>query len=622
MLLATPERPRHKGCSFPWAAFFSDGRHFSDERVQVTNDNATVTVDFRFLRARDDRAAATWVQKSDQEQLKDRLLWVVGEPGPIEGLAREFARSEHMVKRYGGRRESLTKEKARLLLEEEARFEELEKKVLTAVGDAFLDGKLFFRGQPLEPRTLGSAFAGVLVAAAQRILPALYPLLHRDRGDADASWDSSSRSSSPARPTSSWSPASGSCRSTRASTSPPAPAPSPRASSSSSRRRRGRAARPSSRTSVGRPTATRWTWSGPASPACSGPARSASGPDGQPEITSINDPGTRDLFRLDRDLRNADIFPAREGEITARDKVAIRNFFKNHLDLDLQPRQRRLRRRRLPAVPGAPRAAAGGRGALRPAPGPPAAPGCAPEAREGARGLPPLAAGGGDGHRGEEAPRRAVRRARAARHLPQRADRGLDPRRRRRRRDPRRPARAAPAGRSRWPALEPAAERLVAQLEAERPWRSIASVAAEVAQLEERYVEVRRSLLNRQNKEAEGARGRVKARTGFEKLAADQAHGVLRPIAEALFDTTPEAVAPSLSDMQARFPQRLAAGEEAANERLDELLSKLEQGQVVKVEVGLRGREIRSRDELKRVLDELEERIGPQLDKGARIRLV
>ena len=74
--------------------------------------------------------------------------------------------------------------------------------------------------------------------------------------------------------------------------------------------------------------------------------------------------------------------------------------------------------------------------------------------------------------------------------------------------------------------------------------------------------------------------------------------------------------------MQARFPQRLAAGEEAANERLDELLSKLEQGQVVKVEVGLRGREIKSRDELKRVLDELEERIGPQLDKGARIRLV
>src|SRR3990172_11544758 len=59
-------------------------------------------------------------------------------------------------------------------------------------------------------------------------------------------------------------------------------------------------------------------------------------PEGQSEITSINDPGTRDFFRLDRELRNADIFPARDGEISARDRVAIRKFFKKHLDLDLE----------------------------------------------------------------------------------------------------------------------------------------------------------------------------------------------------------------------------------------------------------------------------------------------
>jgi translation initiation factor IF-3 len=81
-------------------------------------------------------------------------------------------------------------------------------------------------------------------------------------------------------------------------------------------------------------------------------------------------------------------------------------------------------------------------------------------------------------------------------------------------------------------------------------------------------------------------------------------------------------VAPSLAELQVRFPPRLVAGEEAANDRLDELLSELTKGQVVKVEVGLRGREIKDRAELKRTLDELEERLGAQLDKGARIRLV
>ena len=469
VLLATPERPRHKGCSFPWAAFFSDGRHFSDERVQGTNDNAAVTVDFRFLRSRDDRAAAAWIQKSDQEQLKDRLLWVVGEPGQIEGLAREFARSEHMIKRYGGRRESLTKEKARLLLEEEARFEELEKKVLSAVGDAFLDGKLFFRGQPLEPRTLGSAFAGVLVAAAQRILPALYPffteiavtptelgqLLEKQLAGPSNKFMESGL---------------GICRSTRASTSPPAPAPSRPASSSSSRRRRGRAAPRSSRTSADRPMDTRSTWSGPASPACSAPERSGSGPTVSPRsppsttrarATSSGWIGTSATptsslpgrGRSRRATRSPSAISSRTTSTSTSSRTTT------PLPTPSTSSSRRAAsvcgrwRRSTTASQDARRSRLRSRG------------------WEGPRGLPPLAAGGGDGHCGEEAPRRAVRRARAARHLPQRADRGLDPRRRRRRREPRRPA--SPSFRQAEVARRPGARRGAAR----RPARGRAPVA-------------------------------------------------------------------------------------------------------------------------------------------------
>ncbi len=619
-LLGTPERPRHKGCSFPWAAFYSDGRHLSDERVQGTNDNAAVTVDFRFLRARDDRAASTWIQKSDQEPLKDRLIWLVGEPGPIEGLAREFARSEHMVKRYGGRRESLTKEKGRLLLEEEARFEGLEKNVLRAVADAFLDGKMFFRAQPLEPRTLGSAFAGALLAAAQRILPALYPFF------TDIAVTSTELGQllekQLAGPSNKFMESGLGILSLDAGKYVP--------SCSGTEPSRILKFIEESKGTSGAAIISHFGGPPNGYPvdvvrAClAGLLRAGKTrirPDGQPEITSINDPGTRDLFRLDRELRNSDIFPAGDGKVTARDRVAIRTFFKNHIDLDLQPdndtfadavfQQFPARRERLREV----------EALYDRLPGRPQLPGALlklGKALEDCRrsrqveetviavkknlatlsdGLEQLAI-----FRTEltENAIGAVAEAAAIRDVQLAQLRQAE----------------SMAG------LEQATERLSAQLEVERPWRGIAGIASEVVRIREHYVEVRRSLLNRQNKETEAARSRVKARTDFGKLTADQAHGVLRPIAEALFDTTPEAIAPSLADMQARFPQRLATGEEAANDRFDEILSKLAEGQVVKVEAGLRGREIRNRGELKRVFEELEERIGPHLDKGARIRLV
>src|SRR2546426_4979158 len=61
-LLGTPERPRYKGRPFPWAAFFSDGRHLHDDRVQDPRDDSAVTIDFRFMRTKDDRAPNAWIQ--------------------------------------------------------------------------------------------------------------------------------------------------------------------------------------------------------------------------------------------------------------------------------------------------------------------------------------------------------------------------------------------------------------------------------------------------------------------------------------------------------------------------------------------------------------------------------
>jgi len=59
-----------------------------------------------------------------------------------------------------------------------------------------------------------------------------------------------------------------------------------------------------------------------------------------------------------------------------------------------------------------------------------------------------------------------------------------------------------------------------------------------------------------------------------------------------------------------------------ANDRLDDELGKEAEGQVVKFEAQLRGREIANREQLQAMLKELEERIGPLLDQGTRVRMV
>ena len=112
-------------------------------------------------------------------------------------------------------------------------------------------------------------------------------------------------------------------------------------------------------------------------------------------------------------------------------------------------------------------------------------------------------------------------------------------------------------------------------------------------------------------------------RTGFAQLTADPAHKVLRPLAEAMVDTTDDAVAPTLAEVRDRFASRLPEAEEAANDALDDAISgDPQRPQVMKVESHLRGREVGGRGELQAVFRELEDRIGPLLDKGARVRIV
>jgi hypothetical protein len=614
------ERPKWKGRSFPWTLWFSDNRQAQDVKLQDTHGDSTVAVDFRFLARKDDRAGGDWVPKSDQEQLRNRLLWLVGEPGPIEDFARQYAKSERMLERHRPRRESLSREKQRLLIEEEARFDELEGKVRSTVAEAFLDGTVYFRGQQFRPRDVASSFGGALSAMAVRILPDLYPhfseiaindkellqLLQKELSGPSAkfmdgqlgilSLDSGKYVAS--------------CHGVH-----------PTRIAQEIEQNGGMSGQALIAKFVNPP----YGYAPDLLRACCvgllrGKKIQIRPEHGKP-ITSHQDPGVTDLFTKDRDFRRADFFPATEGEVTGRDRIAIRKLFDTYLGkgdleaddepiadatfLHFPPVRERLREleRRFDNLPGRPALPASLQKLGR------ALEECCRSRQvqetvvEVKRQIDVLRDGLQElGSLTSDLSPEAIdvlnlaARTRDQELLQLKNIESLS-------------------------GLEDDAAFVANHLAAERPWKGATQLAPAIARVRARYIEVRQALLNKQNDEAQGARGRVKTRRGFAQLDADQAHMVLRPIAEALVDTTAEAVSPPLVEVRDRFASRIHAAEEQANERLDEALSKTTEKEVLKVETHLRGREFTDREHLRAALKELEERIGPLLDQGKRIRI-
>jgi hypothetical protein len=614
------ERLRWRGRPFPWTLWFSDGRHAHDVKLQDTREDSTVAVDFRFLGKKEERASSVWVPKSDQDQLRNRLVWVVGESGTIEEHARQLARSERMLERNRPRRESLRPEKQRLLVEEEARFDELEGRVRAAVAEAFLEGTAYFRGQPLRPRDAGSAFGPALAGMGTRLLPDLYPhfseiaispaelsqLLEKeltgpstkfmDGGLGILSLDAGKYVAScaglyPTRIAQEIGQHGGLSGQTLVATfvSPPYGYAPDLVKACCAGLLRGKKIR----------------------------IRTEQGTD----IKSHQDPGVRDLFRGDRDFRRAEFFPATEGEVTQKDRIAIRKLFEKYLQVDQDPedepiadtvflhfpayreRLRELERRfdALPGRPTLPQALQRFGRALEDC--------CRSRfvqqtVVEVKRNLDVLRDGLEQlGVCSGELTAEAIEAVNQAARI---RDHELSQLRQM----------EELAG------LEDDAAVVTSHLSAERPWREASQLKPAIDRVRARYVEVRRGLLNKQNVQAEAVRGRVKTRPGFAQLDAEKAHRVLRPIAEVGVDTTPEAISPTLVEVRDRFASRIHQAEELANDRLDEELSKETDRQVVKVETHLRGREVASREQLRAVFSELEDRIGPLLDQGARVRIV
>ena len=339
------------------------------------------------------------------------------------------------------------------------------------------------------------------------------------------------------------------------------------------------------------------------------------------DITSIQDPGVRDLFAKDRDFRRAEFFPAVEGEVTQRDRVAIITFFETFLDVRVEPddepiadatflhfpaKRERLREveHRFNQLPGRPALPAALQKLGR------ALEDCCRWRQvlktvvEVKRNLDTLRDGIEQlGICYSELTQEAIDTLVAA-------DRSLNVE----------IAQLRQAGAL--SVVEADFEAIAKQLESERPWREVAQIKPVIERVRATYIAFRGALLNQQNAIAEGARSRVKSRAGFELLTADQSHRVLRPIVQALVDTTPEAIAPTLSEVSNSFASSIQRAEELANDLLDEELDKIEDKKVVKVDPQIRGREVSSDEELRLLLVELEQRLSQHLAKGKRVRIV
>lgn len=611
------ERPKHKGRSFPWALWFSDGRQAHDVKLMDAREDSTVSVDFRYVK--DGRDGATWVQKSAQDQLNHRVVWVVGE-GAIDSTTRDLARSRKMIEKYKPRWASLPKPKQQLVLEEEARLEDLEKSVQKAVAGAFHEGAIYFRGQQFRPRDMGAVFTTALIAVATRVLPDLYPhttdliavtdseLLQLLEGELagpstkfldgalgilsldDQKYVATCKGEHPKRVASEIQKTGGVSGQTLIATfiGPPYGYPSDLVRACSAGLLRAKQLR----------------------------IRNEAGD----EITSYRDAGVKELFTKDRTFRKAEFFPPAEDPVTARDRVAIGKFFESALDAKLDREDEAFADAAFKYFPPQ-------RTALRELekrfgdlPGRPALP----------QRLAKLAKALED-----------CCRNRPIQNIVLELKRNLDPLRdglqqlqilRAEMTDPvvaavteatrvRDYQLAQLAEASSLAGLEADAEAIRGHLESETPWRVIHGIDEACERIRERYLEVRQGILSAHSVEAEKAQARIRAIPGFELLSPDPAHRVLKPILEAQSVGTPDATSPTLVVLRETFASRLGPAEEQARDRLDDERNQITPQKVVKVETNLRGREVQSREQLQGIFRELEERIGPLLDQGDRVRI-
>jgi hypothetical protein len=620
-LLASPERPRLDGRSFPWAGIFSDGRRLVDSTIADPRDEATVPVDFRFLVV-EDRTESAWVKKSAETALHNRIIWVAGDTEHVEQHARELQRSRAMTAKYRPRRESLVPARKLLLQQEENRAEDLERELREAVASAWMSGRFYFRSRPISPQEQGATFGKAVLAVANRVLPELYPHFVSTSiapGELLQLVEHDLSGPSPKFLTGEL----GILELDSGRYVPSCGGVVPRRVLEHIESEGG-VGGAALLVHFGGPP---YGYTPAVVKACvAGLLRGGKlrvQPEGGGEITAIRDAGVRDLFEKDRDFRRASFFPAGEDDIGVPARAKICKFFERDLKHSMErednaiadavsqlfPVQaQRLRAvlaqfDKLPGVRTTPSELSRFNDALEH---------CVRSCRQtkptvvlvkkhlealqdGAKLLNLFEAELTDKAVTDVCEAASVRDFQFGQLLSIGAVQ-TD--------------------------ISDAGARIEAQLRLDRPWKEIVSIAPDLELVRSAYAAERSRLLEWQEKLVEQARSRVKSRDGFATLTADQEHKVLRPLADVVTSTTSEAVAPPLDVLRAPFEAALKRAEDEANDRLDQILSEGERPLIVKVDLGIRNREVGTEAEVESLVSNIRERLLEQVRAGQRVRIV
>jgi hypothetical protein len=619
-LLGGLERLRYKGNTFRWAAYYSDGKQRQDERMQMPSDLAVVTVDFRYLTNQEERNQTAWIQASASQNLRDRLIWVVGNLDDLDRHVRDLEKSRHMVRKYQARSQALSRDKQRLFFDEQGRCDDLETKVKEAIARVFLQGELYFRGRKIDKQQYGVGFASLLEKLGESILSELYDryvdlavtvgeltqlleanlsgpsykfmkeglgILELDAGK----YVPTCSGEVPARIEQfilDKNGVSGSALLTHFGSAP-------------------------------------YGYAADMVKACLvGLLRGSKiriRPESGQELTSVRDPGAKDMFTKDRDLKRADLLPPSEVAIKPKDRVKICQFFEDSLGIPLDrendaiadavfqhfPNQaKRLqeleqRYNRLPDRPELPTTLIKLRDALEK---------CtrSRQVEETVKAVKKHLDALADGIQ------------ELGILLPDLTDAAI--------------ADVARAGTirdrqvvqlrqvERLTEVSAAVAALEEQLGLERPWRDIHVLQPQLEAIETHYRAVRLQLIEQQERQAETIRTEVKQRQGFIKLNDDKAAYVLRPIQEATYDTTQDAVFPTLIELRDSAVLSLQKAAERANRYLDDAISQVTDEQVIQVAVNLVGREVSTPEEVEVLVNQLRDRLLSQLKENVRIRLM
>jgi hypothetical protein len=630
-LLGDVKKVALEGMPLPWQAFFSDSLGTSDARINKEANHTVVNVDFRFV-SRDERKPELWVPRSDTV-FPDRIIWVAGETDDPRQAARKLVQSARLVERYEGREATLVPEKQRLLIEERNRKEALAKDLKAAVEAAFISGTFYFRGRQQEARDVSVGFAQALEQFAQRNLSAIYPhpvTYSVTQKDIDFLIDNRDLQGPPQ--------VFGQSRlgilildagRYEASCEGVVPSAISKLITSQSG-----ITGSSLLEHFGSPP---HGYTADIVRAClvgllRGHKIRARAP-GIGEITSVRDEGTRELF-ADRNLRKAEFFINGDETLAPRDKAAICRLFQEHFNEDVQ--------RDNDAI-----ADAVAKHFVR--------------AREwltdveqrfrklgGAVDLPPalvklgLALENCRASRQVEPTVKAVKRnldslrdglhqtRRLLTDLSDEAIAGL-----RSAQDvlnilvPQLQSAYAGAGQGEAEKNSDAhlmfkqnAGDLKECLEAPQAWTNLVALQAHAKDIRKEYEAARKAILDGHQTQIEAALDAMKRRKGFDTLNPDQQHQVLRSIREgAALQTSVTAVAPGLEVLDVQFAQQLARAEQRALATLDGLLEEKGQPATVTVDLGWRGREISTEQDLQRFLAEVEARIRGELAAKHKVRL-